>query len=116
MSDPLKEIKSGLHRIDSYLVEKYKHRCPEDVWTMFNGLYFRFNTHTGLRLQMSSYTTNEYWGINSLNLGQLQTLAEALPKIEENILEAESRRTLGITKALDLIKNFESKQNGFTFN
>jgi len=79
MSDPLKEIKSGLHRIDSYLVEKYKHRCPEDVWTMFNGLYFRFNTHTGLRLQMSSDTTNEYWGIKSLNLGQLQTLAEALP-------------------------------------
>jgi len=107
-----KEIREGLQRIDSYFVEKYKHRCPEEVHTMFNGYSYVFTPANGVRLVLATDCTTEYRAISQLSLTQLQGLAEALPRIEDNIVSAEVRRTLAITKTLDRIKKFESKQDG----
>lgn len=102
------EIKDGLYRIESYLVEKYKERCPVDVYTLHTGLCFSFSVSTGMRLEEATYS----YPIYKLSLGQLCALAQALPDIEKSILEAEVIRASAITKTLNLIKDFESKQNG----
>ena len=104
-----KEIIENLQRIDSYLVEKYKNKYPADVFTVYNGLYFTFNLYQGIRLLL---TTSERCPISKMSLGQLSMLAEALPKIEENILAAEATRTAVTMKTLNLLRDFESKQNG----
>ncbi len=107
-----KEIIENLQRIDSYLVEKYKNKCPADVFTVYNGLYFTFNLYQGIRLLLTTDCSSERCPLSEMSLGQLSMLAEALPKIEENILAAEATRTAVTMKTLNLLRDFESKQNG----